>query len=85
MVSGLSPAPALAAGPSLSERLERKDFSKPVFNKARPGPQEYPEWLEGTWNATTSFEGGGRGKVSGTSWCQLGGVRKGKGQRGGKQ
>ena len=65
MVSGLSPAPALAAGPSLSERLERKDFSKPVFNKTRPGPQEYPEWLEGTWNATTSFEGGGEGEVKG--------------------
>ena len=52
-----TPAPALAASPTLSERLERKDFSKPVFNKARPGPQEYPEWLEGTWNATTSFQG----------------------------
>ena len=52
-----TPAPAFAASPTLSERLERKDFCKPVFNKARPGPQEYPEWLEGTWNATTSFQG----------------------------
>jgi len=51
-----TPGFALAAD-SLSQRLERKDLSKPVFNKARPGPQVYPEWLEGTWMATASFEG----------------------------
>ena len=38
--------PATAAE-LLSKRLERKDFSKPVFNASRPKAQTYPEWLEG--------------------------------------
>ena len=42
--------PALAAD-SLSQRLERRDLNKPVFSKARPGPQQYPDWMEGTWSA----------------------------------
>jgi hypothetical protein len=37
--SGVSPDPALA-GALLSERLERKEFNKPVFNSSRPGNQE---------------------------------------------
>ena len=53
----LDPSPALASSALLSERLERKDLSKPVFNKARPGPQRYPEWLEGTWRCTATFAG----------------------------
>ena len=53
----LDPSPALASSALLSERLERKDLSKPVFNKARPGPQRYPDWLEGTWRCTATFAG----------------------------
>ena len=54
--SSLFPTPALAAD-SLSQRLERRDLNKPVFNKARPGPQQYPDWMEGTWSATADFQG----------------------------
>lgn len=49
--------PPASARELLSTRLERKDFSKPVFNKARPGPQAYPDWLEGTWSAVADFSG----------------------------
>ena len=53
----LSPTlPALAAD-SLSQRLERRDLNKPVFNKARPGPQQYPDRMEGTWSAVADFQG----------------------------
>ena len=55
-MAATAPTSALAAT-LLSERLERKELSKPVFNKQRPGPQEYPPWLEGTWTATASFQG----------------------------
>ncbi|EEH58455.1 uncharacterized protein MICPUCDRAFT_56248 [Micromonas pusilla CCMP1545] len=48
---------ALAASTSLAERVERRDLSKPVFNKARPGPTRFPDWLEGTWRCTSTFEG----------------------------
>lgn len=48
--------PATAAE-LLSKRLERKDFSKPVFNASRPKAQTYPEWLEGEWMATADFAG----------------------------
>ena len=50
------PSPALAQA-LLSERLERRDLSKPVFNKAKPGPTRYPPWLEGTWRCTATFAG----------------------------
>ena len=46
-----------AAAELLSKRLERKDFSKPVFNASRPKAQTYPEWLEGEWMATADFAG----------------------------
>ena len=48
--------PATAAE-LLSKRLERKDFSKPVFNASRPKAQTYPDWLEGEWMATADFAG----------------------------
>ena len=51
-----APPPALAQA-LLSERLERRDLSKPVFNKAKPGPTRYPPWLEGTWRCTATFAG----------------------------
>ena len=51
-----SPGPARAAE-LLSTRLERKDFSKPVFNASRPKAQVYPDWLEGEWNAVADFAG----------------------------
>lgn len=52
----LLPRPA-SAGELLSTRLEKKDFTKPVFNSRRPGAQEYPDWMEGTWSATAEFSG----------------------------
>jgi len=55
--SSLFPNPPALAADSLSQRLERRDLNKPVFNKARPGPQQYPDWMEGTWSATADFQG----------------------------
>eukprot|EP00467_Chlorarachnion_reptans_P023909 CAMPEP_0114503392 /NCGR_PEP_ID=MMETSP0109-20121206/9622_1 /TAXON_ID=29199 /ORGANISM="Chlorarachnion reptans, Strain CCCM449" /LENGTH=321 /DNA_ID=CAMNT_0001681415 /DNA_START=353 /DNA_END=1318 /DNA_ORIENTATION=+ len=47
---------ASASSPSLQERLETKSLEKSVFNRV-PGEQEYPNWMEGTWKARTTFAG----------------------------
>ena len=48
---------ALAASLPLAERVERREFPKPVFNNVRPGPQAYPAWLCGEWRCKCTFEG----------------------------
>lgn len=47
----------LGRSPPLSERLAAQDLPKPFLQSSRPGPTEFPAWLEGDWEATQSFDG----------------------------
>jgi hypothetical protein len=40
----------------LYERVDAKRLDKTLFN-APPTQQTYPEWLEGTWDCVTTFQG----------------------------
>eukprot|EP00466_Bigelowiella_natans_P003003 jgi/Bigna1/86714/estExt_fgenesh1_pg.C_130039 len=45
-----------AEASTLRERLEKRRLDKAVFNRI-PGVQEYPSWMEGTWEVQAKFEG----------------------------
>jgi len=57
--AALSPREAGAATLSLRDTLAARDAAllKKPFLSARPGPQAFPDWLEGTWRCEASFRG----------------------------
>ena len=58
-LAGTSSRPAYSASTSLADRLASRDpkqLAKPFFNVA-PAEATYPEWLDGEWKASLSFDG----------------------------